>query len=66
MWMSGGGHSSLERIELHHCQRVTDAGVKLLARLPNLRELSVEGSRNVTRVGMTGFAPRVRVQYSTI
>ena len=58
--------TSLERIELHHCQRVTDAGVRLLAQLPHLRELSVEGSRNVTRAGMAGFAPRVRVQYSSI
>ena len=57
---------TLERIELHHCQRVTDPGVRRLAELPNLRELSVEGSRNVTRAAFQGFARRVRVSYSAI
>ncbi len=57
---------SLERIELYHCNGVTDKGVRLLAQLPNLRELSVQGSRNVMRNGLSGFAPRVRVSYSSI
>ena len=58
--------TSLERIQLHHCQGVTDAGVRMLGALPDLRELSIEGSRNVTRAAFKGFAPRVRVSYSSI
>jgi len=58
--------TSLERIQLHECQGVTDAGVRALAALPGLRELSIEGCRNVTRRGVLGFAPGVRVSYSTI
>jgi len=58
--------TSLERIHIHHCQGVTDAGVRMLAALPDLRSLSIEGSRNVTRAGFKGFAPRVRVSYSSI
>ena len=57
---------SLERIQIHHCQRVTDQGVRHLARLPDLRELSIDGVKNVTRGAFEGFAPRVRVTYSTI
>ena len=60
------GMASLEQIQIHHCQGVTDTGVRRLARLPRLRELSVEGSRNVTRGAFQGFAPGVRVSYSTI
>jgi hypothetical protein len=58
--------STLERIHLHYCQGVTDAGVRRLARLPHLRELTIEGSRNVTRAGVTGFPPPVLIRYSTI
>jgi len=57
---------TLERVLLHSCQRITDAGVRNLGRLPRLRELAVEGCRNVTRAGVGGFAPGVRVSYSTI
>jgi hypothetical protein len=38
-----GRMSSLERIELHHCARVTDAGLPFLAGLPRLRELILAG-----------------------
>jgi hypothetical protein len=57
---------TLERVLLHSCQRIADAGVRNLGRLPHLRELAVEGCRNVTRAGVGGFAPGVRVSYSTI
>jgi hypothetical protein len=57
--------TSLEKIQIHHCQGITDGGVRSLAELPNLRELSIEGSRTVTRAAFQGFAPRVRVAYST-
>ena len=58
--------TSLERIQLHHCHGVTDAGIRALKVLPNLRELSVEGCPNVTRSANVGFAPSVRLSYSTI
>lgn len=60
------GMTSLERIELHHCKGITDKGVRALAALPALRELSIEGSRTVTRSALDGFAPSVRVRYSTV
>jgi hypothetical protein len=41
--------TSLERINLHHCQGISDRGVRALAALPALRELTIEGSRTVTR-----------------
>jgi hypothetical protein len=56
--------ASLERIEFHECQRITDAGIARLARLPRLRELSVGGSPNVTRQGMSTIPASVRVSYS--
>lgn len=61
-----GRMSTLESVNLHQCQRVTDAGVRHLAALPNLCEFIIEGSRNVTRAGLSGFGPRVRVSYSSI
>jgi hypothetical protein len=57
---------TLERIQLHHCQGITDAGVQALVRHPGLHELSIEGCRNVTRAGLSGFPPGVRVSYSSI
>ena len=33
---------SLERIELHRCEKITEAGIETLKRLPRLRELVVE------------------------
>src|SRR4029079_11217965 len=50
-----GKMTSLEKVQLHHCQGITDAGLQFLAELPNLREVSVEGSRNVTRKGLSVF-----------
>ena len=55
---------SLERIELYECQRITDAGIAHLAKLTRLRELSVGGSPNVTRQGMSTIPANVRVNYS--
>jgi hypothetical protein len=56
----------LERILLHYCRRVTDAGLRMLTGLPHLRELSVEGCPNVTRMGLAGFPARVRVSYASV
>ncbi len=58
------GMASLERIEFYECQRITDAGIARLANLPRLRELSVGGSPNVTRQGMSTIPASVRVNYS--
>lgn len=55
---------SLERIEFHECQRIGDAGIASLARLPRLRELSVSGSPNVTRLGLAAIPANVRVSYT--
>ena len=57
--------TSLEHINLHHCKGITDKGVRALAALPALRELTIEGSRTVTRGALAAFAPSVRVRYST-
>ena len=57
---------TLERIQLHHCQGIGDAGVQALARHPTLRALSIEGCRNVTRGGVANAAPHIRVSYSAI
>ena len=57
---------TLERVELHRCQGITDTGARALQALPALRALSLEGCRNVTRSSVSAFAPRVRVSYSSI
>lgn len=54
---------SLESIEFHECSRITNAGVALLADLPRLREITVGGSRKVTREGMSVFPATVRTNY---
>ena len=51
---------SLERLEFWECAGLTDAGITALARLPNLREISVDGSPRVTRAGLKVFPPTVR------
>jgi hypothetical protein len=58
-----GWMDSLESIELWEIAGITDAGIAPLAKLPHLREISVEDSPNVTRRGMSVFPPRVRVIY---
>jgi len=58
--------TSLERIQLHNCHGISDAGARRLAALPQLRRVSFEGCRNLTRAAATGFGPQVRVDYSTI
>ncbi|MGH7693872.1 MAG: hypothetical protein ACRENH_02775 [Gemmatimonadaceae bacterium] len=58
------GIASLERVELSDCRWISDAGIARLAQLPRLRELSVGGSPNVTRQGMSTIPASVRVSYS--
>lgn len=58
--------TTLERIQLHHCHGVTDAGIRRVLQLPHLRKLAVEGCRNVTRAALADARPGVRVTWSTI
>ena len=58
--------TTLERIELHACHGITDAGAHRLAALPHLQRVSFDGCRNLTRAAGTGFGPQVRVNYSAI
>jgi hypothetical protein len=54
---------SLQKLEFWEVAGITDHGIAALAKLPNLREISVEGSPNVTRAGMAVFPAAVRVSY---
>ena len=58
------GMSALERLELHGCAGVTNAGIAALARAPALRDLRLAGMQNVTRDATIGFPARIRVRYS--
>ena len=58
-----GRMSSLESIEFYECADITHAGVAFLAGLPRLREITVGGSPNVTREGMTVLPATVRANY---
>jgi hypothetical protein len=55
---------SLERLMFWETQRITDEGVRLLARLPQLRELSLEGLPHVTPNVIAEFPSHVRVTHS--
>jgi hypothetical protein len=57
------GMDSLERLQFHDCRRITNAGMRHLAALPSLREVTLEYNRNITRTGASVFPPRVRVKY---
>jgi hypothetical protein len=58
-----GRMPSLEKIEFWECAGISNAGIALLAGLPRLREITVQGSPNVTREGMAVFPGAVRVNY---
>jgi hypothetical protein len=55
------GLITLERVELSEIEGISDVGLKALATLPRLRELSLGGSPRVTRAGVAQFPARVRV-----
>ncbi len=55
---------SLESVELWETVGVSDEGLKSLALLPNLREVSFAGLPKVTLAGTKVFPARVRVDYS--
>jgi internalin A len=58
-----GGLTTLERLEFWEVAGITDAGLKALATLPRLREVSIGGSSQVTRAGVAQFPPHVRVKH---
>jgi hypothetical protein len=58
------GTHSLERLEFWACNGLTDAGVALLAALPHLQEIHLDGLQGVTRDVVERFPASVRVKYS--
>ena len=56
--------ASLERVQLYECRGVTDAGLRFLATLPRLREITLDGLPHVTLAGTALFPAGVRVNYS--
>jgi hypothetical protein len=56
-----GRMESLETLTFWSVARITNAGVAELAKLPRLREVTIEGSPNVTRAIASAFPPEVRV-----
>lgn len=60
-----GRMSTLEQVDLYECQGVTDAGLVMLAGLPRLREVHLDGLPGVTLEGTRVFPENVRVHYST-
>jgi len=58
------GMPSLEEITFDSCAGLTNAGIRMLARLPRLRALSVSGMRHVTGDVTSAFATPVEVRYS--
>ena len=59
-----GRMRSLESVELLRTDAVTDTGVRALASLPRLRELSIEGLPRVSREATAAFPPHVRISYA--
>jgi hypothetical protein len=59
-----GRMSSLETLSFWQCAGITNAGVAVLARLPRLRELVLDGLPKVTREVTAVFPAGVRVKYS--
>lgn len=60
-----GGMESLEQVDLYECEKITDAGLPYLARLPRLREVHLDSLPEVTLEGTKIFQPGVHVYYST-
>jgi hypothetical protein len=60
-----GRMASLERLEFWNCDGLTDAGIAQLVTLPNLKEVSLDGLRGVTKNVLSLFPSRVRVNYSS-
>ena len=55
---------SLEELEFWNCAGITNGGVAELAALPRLRQISVDGCRQVTLDALTAFPAHVRAKHS--
>lgn len=55
---------SIESLEFWNCAGITNAGVALLAALPALREISVDGCRQVTGDALAALPAHVRARHS--
>ena len=55
--------TSLERLTFWETAALTNAGISLRARLPQLRELTLEGLPQVTAEVVSAFPPHVAVSY---
>jgi len=59
-----GRMESLESLEFWQCAGLTTQGMSHLARLPQLREITLEGLPNVARQAVSVFPAQVRVRYA--
>ena len=55
---------SLEKLEFWNCSGITNTGVAGLAALPSLREISVDGCRQVSPDALAAFPAHVRTTHS--
>jgi hypothetical protein len=60
-----GGMTSLEEVSLSACAGISDAGLVHIARLPQLKKVSVDASTRVSRAGIAVFPPHVQVDFWT-
>ena len=58
------GMDSLELVEFSGCGGLSNTGIGALSRLPHLREVGLDGMRNVTPEIVGAFPTQVRVRYS--
>jgi hypothetical protein len=57
--------TTLESLEFWETTGITDAGVALLAELPRLKKITIDGSAKVTRKGVAAFRPDVEVVFGS-
>ena len=57
------GIRTLESISFYGCPGVTDAGVRMLARIPELRELTVSGPK-ITSACAAAFPSTVKARFT--
>ena len=60
-----GGMHSLEEVELSKCAGISNSGLAYIAKLPNLRKVSVDAGPRLTREGISIFPSRVHVDFWT-
>ena len=57
--------TSLEEVQLSACEFISDAGLVHIAKLPRLRQVSVDATASVTRAGIGVFSDHVQVHFWT-